>query len=54
MKKKYINPEITIVMVKYQTALLTVSGAEVGALALPGEENITYDDDGFEDDEDDV
>ena len=54
MKKRYINPETTIVTLKYQTALLIVSGTEVGALAMPGGEDITYDGDGFEDSEDDV
>ena len=54
MKKRYINPETTIVTLKYQTALLIVSGPAVEGLAMPGGEGITYDGDGFEDSEDDV
>ena len=53
MKKRYINPETTIVTLKYQTALLIVSGAAVDELTISSE-GITYDDDGFEDSEDDV
>ena len=51
MKKRYINPETTIVTLKYQTALLIVSGPAVEGLAMPGGEGITYDGDGFEDGE---
>ena len=54
MKKRYINPETTIVTLKYQTALLIVSGPAVDNVAIPGGEDIIYDGDGIEDSEDDV
>ena len=54
MKKKYINPEITIVMVKYQTALLIGSNPAVQSMVFPGDEGIQMDPDDLEDSEDDV
>ena len=53
MKKEYINPETTIVTLKYQSALLVVSGTAVDELTISSE-GISYDADGFEDTEDDV
>ena len=53
MKKRYINPETTIVTLKYNT-LLMISGPAVDEVAMPGGEGIIYDGDGFEDGEYDV
>ena len=53
MKKRYIEPEITIVTVKYQTALL-IGSNPVRGLQLPGDEGIQMDPNELEDSEDDV
>ena len=53
MKKTYINPEMTVVVLAHQGYLLTVSG-DVQDLVIPGDENINFDDDGIDDLIDDV
>ena len=53
MKKTYINPEMTVVVLAHQGYLLTVSG-DVQDLVIPGDENISLDDDGIDDLIDDV
>ena len=47
MKKTYINPEMTVVKIQHQCQLLAGSGVQ--SLSIPGDEEITLDDDGFED-----
>ena len=55
MKKTYINPEITVVTMKYQPALLAGSNNDpVHDITMPGGEGITWDLDGMEDGEYDM
>jgi hypothetical protein len=52
MKKEYINPEMLVVTLHQQCQILAGSGVQ--SLSIPGDENITLDDDGIEDNIDDV
>ena len=51
-KKEYINPELLVVTLQQQWQILAGSGVQ--SLSIPGDENITLDDDGIEDIVDDV
>ena len=52
MKKEYINPKMLVVTLQQQCQILAGSGVQ--SLSIPGDENITLDDGGIEDDIDDV
>lgn len=52
MKKEYINPEMLVVTLQQECQILAESGVQ--SLSISGDENITLDDDGIEDDIDDV
>lgn len=52
MKKEYINPKMLVVTLQQQCQILAGSGVQ--SLSTPGDENITLDNDGIEDNIDDV
>ena len=52
MKKEYINPEMLVVTLQQQCQILAGSGVQ--SLSISGDENITLDDGGIDDNIDDV